>query len=171
MKSEFIHSVQFDSNEIQNLLDPQCFYVGATFDSTEDQLPDFIRRGVWENGYGAHVPKYVDRVKKMRRGDFLIVKRLMGKGSTSMKVLAVGVVVGVAIDNSTVLVAWALPSVNIEVPGSEEYDDVIVPLKEIGTVSTPQQNAVLDPKIQTLIDKCRVRFLRQNLDIKPRHYL
>lgn len=167
----FIHPVQFDSNDIQNLLSPQYFYVGAMYDGDKDKLPDFIQRGVWENGYNTEIPRLTDRVKKMRKGDFIIVKRLMGKGTKTMRILAVGIVVGLSLDGTYVLVSWAMPEVNIEIEGTSGDEDVIVPLREISTVSAPQGVVHLDPKLQNLVDKCRVRFLRHNLDVKPRHYL
>ena len=47
------------------------WFVGATFDGTDDQLPRFLADGIWENGYE---DKHLDVVRSMRPGDRIAVK-------------------------------------------------------------------------------------------------
>ena len=28
-----------------------CWFVGATYGGTDDQIPRFLQEGIWENGY------------------------------------------------------------------------------------------------------------------------
>jgi len=48
-----------------------CWFVGASYDSTEDQTERFVREGVWDNGYQ---DKYVDLVKSIQVGDRIAIK-------------------------------------------------------------------------------------------------
>lgn len=47
------------------------WFVGAMYGGTDDQLPRFLRDGIWENGY---VDKYVDLVKAIQPGDRIAIK-------------------------------------------------------------------------------------------------
>jgi hypothetical protein len=174
MEISFSNPVSFDSNDIQALMEPNVFYVGAMFSGSEDQLPDFINRGIWI-GLGLNSPQ-VERVRQIRKGDILSVKRLAGKGATTMRILALGVVVGLTpqqtSDSAHVLVAWVMPSMNLglDVRAPDQDAELRVPLKEVGTISAPQKLTELDTALAAQVAKCRVRFLRMNLDIRPRHY-
>jgi hypothetical protein len=48
-----------------------CWFVGATYDGTDDQTPRFLRDGIWENG---HQDKYLDAVKSIQVGDRIAIK-------------------------------------------------------------------------------------------------
>jgi 5-methylcytosine-specific restriction enzyme B len=48
-----------------------CWFVGATFDGSEDQTPCFLQEGIWENGYE---DKYLDAVKSIQVGDRIAIK-------------------------------------------------------------------------------------------------
>lgn len=48
-----------------------CWFVGATYDRTDDQTPRFLREGIWENGYQ---DKYLDAVKSIQVGDRIAIK-------------------------------------------------------------------------------------------------
>jgi 5-methylcytosine-specific restriction protein B len=47
------------------------WFVGAAFGGVDDQLPRFLKEGVWENGYE---DKYLGLVRSMRPGDQIAVK-------------------------------------------------------------------------------------------------
>ena len=47
------------------------WFVGATYDRTDDQMPRFLNEGIWENGYE---DKYLDIVRSMRPGDRIAIK-------------------------------------------------------------------------------------------------
>ncbi|HMP71594.1 MAG TPA: hypothetical protein PKA76_19770, partial [Pirellulaceae bacterium] len=48
-----------------------CWFVGASFGSTEDQFSKFVQEGVWENGYE---DRYLDLVKSIQVGDRIAIK-------------------------------------------------------------------------------------------------
>ena len=48
------------------------WFVGATYNRTEDQTPRFLVEGIWENGYDDG--KYGDLVRSMRPGDKIAIK-------------------------------------------------------------------------------------------------
>lgn len=48
-----------------------CWFVGANFNSTEDQTKRFVRDGIWENGYE---DKYLDLVREAQAGDRIAIK-------------------------------------------------------------------------------------------------
>ena len=48
-----------------------CWFVGATYGGTDDQLPRFLQEGIWENGYQ---DKYLDAVKSIQVGDRIAIK-------------------------------------------------------------------------------------------------
>jgi 5-methylcytosine-specific restriction protein B len=48
-----------------------AWFVGAMYSGTDDQLPRFLKDGIWENGYD---DKLLDMVRSMRPGDRIAVK-------------------------------------------------------------------------------------------------
>ncbi len=48
-----------------------CWFVGASYNRTEDQTPRFLREGIWENGYK---DRYLDLVKSIKVGDRIAIK-------------------------------------------------------------------------------------------------
>ena len=47
------------------------WFVGASYDRTNDQTPRFLSDGIWENGYN---DRYLDQVKAMRPGQRIAIK-------------------------------------------------------------------------------------------------
>jgi len=48
-----------------------CWFVGASFGGTDDQVARFLNEEIWENGYN---DKYLDVVKSMQPGDRIAIK-------------------------------------------------------------------------------------------------
>ena len=48
-----------------------CWFVGATYDGTDDQTPRFLQEGIWECGHGS---KYLEPVKSIQVGDPIAIK-------------------------------------------------------------------------------------------------
>ena len=46
------------------------WFVGASYDRTNDQTPRFLADGIWENGYD---DRYLDQVKSMRPGQRIAI--------------------------------------------------------------------------------------------------
>ena len=49
----------------------RSWFVGASYDRTNDQTPRFLADGIWENGYD---DRYLDQVKSMRPGQRIAIK-------------------------------------------------------------------------------------------------
>ena len=47
------------------------WFVGASFGGTDDQVPRFLKEGIWENGYE---DRYLDLVRSMQPGERIAVK-------------------------------------------------------------------------------------------------
>jgi hypothetical protein len=155
----------FDAADASRFLNPSVFYVGASYGGCDCQLIRFIQDEIWENGY-IKCPKststtdlFEQYMKTMTKGDILLVKRLNGKAATTMRIMAVGIVLGKNIDK-TVRIAWVMPQV-----------DLVVPLITVGTVSPGYSlsQAINDP-VRDTIEKARIKFLRLNLHIEDRKY-
>ena len=158
----------FDAADTSRFLTPFCFYVGASFDANECQLDRFFRERIWENGFIKYLQlhpeerssvtdQYERHMEKISKGDILIVKRLNGKGSTTMRILAIGIVLGKNFDR-TIRVAWVMQVLSLEVP-----------LACIGTLS-PVAISSLAPELEAIVQKARVKFLRLHLKIDDHYY-
>ena len=68
------HSMEYRQamNSVQeNAEQRPCWFVGASYGSTDDQTSRFLQQGIWENGYH---DRYLDQVKSIRPGDRIAVK-------------------------------------------------------------------------------------------------
>jgi 5-methylcytosine-specific restriction protein B len=90
------------------------WFVGATYDGTDDQLPRFISEGIWENGYE---DKHLDVVRSMRPGDRIAIKSAYtrkhglpfdsrGQAVSVMAIKAVGAITENLNDGKRVKVDW-----------------------------------------------------------------
>jgi 5-methylcytosine-specific restriction protein B len=91
-----------------------CWFVGATYDGTDDQTPRFLQEGIWENGYQ---DKYLDAVKSIQVGDRIAIKSSYtrkhdlpfdnrGQTVSVMAVKAIGTVKENLGDGRTLKVNW-----------------------------------------------------------------
>jgi 5-methylcytosine-specific restriction protein B len=70
------------------------WFVGATYNDSQDQTPRFVAQGIWENGYEN---KYLDLVKSIQPGDRIAIKSSYTRkhdlpfdnGSQSVSVMAI----------------------------------------------------------------------------------
>ncbi len=93
----------------------QYWFVGAMWgDGEGDQMPRFLKEGIWQNGYE---DKFSDQVKKMKVGDRIAIKATFarkhgapfenkGKTVSAMKIKAIGTVTRNQGDGRTVDVVW-----------------------------------------------------------------
>jgi hypothetical protein len=79
-------------------------------------LPTFLKRGYWQNGYERTNEGYNEVFDKLREGDRIAVKRMNGKGSRTMRIMAIGRVVDIDSDGYTVFVKWLIQFKGREVP-------------------------------------------------------
>ncbi|MFL9880583.1 AAA family ATPase [Herbaspirillum rhizosphaerae] len=95
--------------------DTQYWFVGATWGNGEsDQIPRFLKEGIWQNGYEE---KFSKQVRSMKPGDLIAIKASFvrkhrlpfdtkGQSVSGMKIKAVGTVTRNHGDGRTVDVAW-----------------------------------------------------------------
>jgi len=98
----------------------QYWVVGAMFGGSEDNLKVFLQRGYWycwDPKFNPDIPQAAaDLVPKIRVGDRLAVKKMLGQGSSNMLVRALGIVSDVDVTEWRVYVKWLVPDVEREVP-------------------------------------------------------
>lgn len=91
--------------------------VGAAWGGKEDVLPQFLERGYWycwdanthpaEGGeQGNSVAVQQDRFRQIRKNDRIAVKRMLGRGSSEMNILAIGIVKAIDTEEWRVYVDW-----------------------------------------------------------------
>jgi hypothetical protein len=82
-----------------------------------DQAPRFIRHGFWTLGWTEHqteqeAPDQVQRRDQIQIGDRIAIKRMMGKGSSEIRITALGIVTDVDPQDKRVYVCWAATDLN-----------------------------------------------------------
>jgi 5-methylcytosine-specific restriction protein B len=100
------------------------WFVGAIYGGNKDQLPRFLSKGIWENGY---TDKYLDLVKAIKPGDRIAIKSAYtrklkkdlpfdnrGHTVSVMAIKAVGTVTKNTGDGRTVQVDWTKGDSNRE---------------------------------------------------------
>ena len=91
-----------------------CWFVGASYGSTDDQTTRFLQQGIWENGYH---DRYLDQVKSIRPGDRIAIKSTyvrkqnlpfdnQGRPVSTMAIKAVGTVTRNLGDGRFLQVDW-----------------------------------------------------------------
>lgn len=102
------------NNTTQTTATQATWFVGASFDGTEDQLPRFLADAIWENGYE---DKHLDVVRSMRPGDRIAVKSAYtrkhglpfdnrGQSVSVMAIKAIGTITENLNDGRQVRVEW-----------------------------------------------------------------
>ena len=98
----------------------QYWVVGAMFGGRDDMLPEFERRGYWycwDPKDNPEIPANVAELfPKIRVGDRLAVKKMLGQGSSSIQVLALGIVTDTDLEEWRVYVKWLITNLSREVP-------------------------------------------------------
>jgi hypothetical protein len=90
------------------------WFVGASYDRTNDQTPRFLADGIWENGYD---DRYLDQVKSMQPGQRIAIKSTYtqkhnlpfdakGKPVSVMAIKAIGTITENMQDGKHVKVEW-----------------------------------------------------------------
>lgn len=92
----------------------QYWFAGAMWGGSDDQMPRFLKEGIWQNGYE---DKFADQVRSMKPGDRIAIKSSYvrkhklpfnnrGQRVSGMKIKAIGTVTRNHEDGRTVDVAW-----------------------------------------------------------------
>jgi hypothetical protein len=83
----------------------------------DDQSEKFIRRGYWFLGWDDNKqPQQAARRDQIQRGDRIAIKRMLGRGASSIEIRALGVVKEIDADDKRVYIHWATSEMNREVP-------------------------------------------------------
>ena len=91
------------------------WFVGASYGSKDDQMPRFLEKGIWENGYD---DKLLDMVRAMRPGERIAIKAAYtrkhglpfdnrGRTVSVMGIKAIGMITENLNDGKRVKVDWA----------------------------------------------------------------
>ncbi|MBA8964957.1 5-methylcytosine-specific restriction protein B [Rhodococcus percolatus] len=91
-----------------------CWFVGASYGGSVDQLPRFLAQGIWENGY---TDKHLEKVRSIRPGERIAIKSSYvrkndlpfdnrGESVSVMAIKAIGVVTVNHGDGRRVGVEW-----------------------------------------------------------------
>ncbi|WP_313057766.1 hypothetical protein [Stutzerimonas nitrititolerans] len=103
-------------------MDARYWIVGAMFGGCRDQLDTFIKRGYWycwdpHKARDNEIPEQtIALFKQIQRGDRLAVKKMLGRGSPSMEVRALGIVTDIDQDEWRIYVDWLVPNMSRLVP-------------------------------------------------------
>jgi hypothetical protein len=93
--------------------------VGAMWGGRDDQSDKFIRRGYWFLGWeDKEQPAQAKRRDQMRPGDRIAIKRMLGQGSPSIGIHALGVIREIDEEDDRVYVDWFVKGLEREVPGN-----------------------------------------------------
>jgi len=99
---------------------PQYWIVGAMFGGCEDMLPEFLRRGYWycwDPKFNQAIPATVAELfPKIQVGDRLAVKKMLGQGSSSIEIRALGIVTDIDAGEWRIYVNWLVTDLHREVP-------------------------------------------------------
>jgi hypothetical protein len=99
---------------------PQYFLGGANWDGI-DQCADFIESGRWETGSDEYTKVCLPRLKKMKKGDRLAIKKMLGQGSSFIQIRAIGIIKSVDIVRGIVYVDWVRKDMKRNVDSSNAF--------------------------------------------------
>lgn len=100
----------------------------------DDQSDKFIRRGYWFLGWSdAEQPAQARRRDEIRPGDRIAIKRMLGKGSRSIEIRALGVVREIDDEDKRVYIDWLVRDVNRKVAGRGCFQSIHGPFVESDT--------------------------------------
>lgn len=99
---------------------PQYFLGGANWDD-EDQYSDFIESGRWETGSDEYTETCLPRLKKMRKGDRIAIKKMLGQGSSLIQIRAIGIIKSVDTKRGIVYVDWIRKGMKRNVDSSNAF--------------------------------------------------
>jgi len=86
---------------------PNYWLVGAMYGGRDDQAPKFIRRGYWKLGWAdADKPFMTERRNKIQTNDRIAIKRMMGQGASTIRIIALGIVNEVDPEDGRVYTRW-----------------------------------------------------------------
>ncbi|MDD9883723.1 MAG: hypothetical protein OXU62_04140 [Gammaproteobacteria bacterium] len=109
---------------------PQYWVVGASWGGVDDQAPRFVENSMWMLGHGDG--PQVKLAEQMKPGDRIAIKKMMGRGQSTIRITHVGIIKGVVTDASNVIcsVDWVACNLDreVEAKGRGSFQSVLGPL-------------------------------------------
>ena len=105
--------------------------VGAMWHGRDDQSEKFINRGYWFLGWDKTAqPAQAKLRDRIRPGDRIAIKRMLGKGSTEIEIRALGVVKEIDSEDQRVYIDWLVRDVNRKVKSRGCFASIHGPFQE-----------------------------------------
>ncbi len=98
--------------------------VGAMW-GEDDQEEKFIRRGYWLLGWkDEEQPAQAALRNKIKSGDRIAIKRMLGRGSSDIEIRALGIVQEVDEEDNRIYVNWLIKGLRRKVPSKGAYKSI-----------------------------------------------
>lgn len=97
----------------------QYWVVGAMWGGVDDALDMFLKRGYWycwDPKVGPTTEQTKGCFPKIKEGDRIAVKKMLGQGSPEIEIRAIGVVKEIDLEEWRVYVEWLIEDINRRVP-------------------------------------------------------
>lgn len=110
---------------------PNYWVVGAMWGGRDDQLALFVRRGYWFLGYADDAqPAQAALRDQILPGDRIAIKRMLGRGSRSVEIRALGIVREIDAKDKRVYVHWAVGDLKRKVPAHGCFQSIQGPFPQ-----------------------------------------
>lgn len=106
---------------------PNYWVVGAMWGGHHDMLENFLQGGYWYLGHTAKESEAQNKLRdQMAIGDRLAVKRMLGQGSTSIEIRALGIIKHIDDEDGfrRIYVNWVVKNLSRRVPGKGCFGSV-----------------------------------------------
>jgi hypothetical protein len=105
--------------------------VGAMYGGRDDQLPRFVRRGYWKLGWTEEEQPHMASLRdQIEPDDRIAVKRMMGRGSSDIRIVALGIVTEVDSEDGRVYVRWVVDNLDRVVEARGCFQSIHGPFAE-----------------------------------------
>lgn len=109
----------------------QYWVVGAMWGGQDDQSEVFVRRGYWFLGWDdKDQPTQADLRDKIKVGDKVAIKRMLGQGATNIEIRALGTVKEIDDEDKRIYIHWAISGLQRQVPSKGCFKSIHGPFIE-----------------------------------------
>lgn len=100
------------------------FYLVGSIWGGEDQMPRFIKNGIWEKGFDDE--SYEELINKVKSGDIIVIKSTFASGGISyLRIKAFGVVSNNSGNGSLISVDWKIIDITYDIENKGHYRNAI----------------------------------------------
>ena len=123
---EISREAYLENNTSAQPVQTKYYCVGITLGDQGDQLPRFVKEGIWQNGYGDEREKYLEVIKAIPVGSKLAAKSSFTRGprgdaESVLEIKAIGEVTANSGDGQTLEVVWDEDVEPFTLPGKGYY--------------------------------------------------